>query len=143
MNGNDNYLKSIIDKYAAPIPSLNYSNQLQELKNQLKTWARSCYVAIYDSGSFAKGTAISLASDLDLLVSLTSGCNENQGGLKSIFDSLNSRLNELYGNTRRQNVSVRINLSNSTLRDVNHYTVDVIPASFANSFNINQKFVLK
>jgi len=67
-------------------------------------------VAILDSGSRAKGTAISLASDVDYLVSLTSNCNEGNGGLQAIYNSLHSVLIKNYKNVRKQNVSFRINL---------------------------------
>jgi len=113
------YLAQILQKYAAR-NLINYSQQISQLKSTLQTWASSCYVNILDSGSRAKGTAISLASDVDFLVSLTSGCNENSGGLKSIYDGLYSKLNSSYQNVRKQNVSVRINL--------NGLEVDVTPA---------------
>jgi hypothetical protein len=85
----------------------------------LQTWAGSCFIEIINSGSRAKGTAISLASDVDYLVSLTSNCNESSGGLKSIYDALYTRLST-YHNVRKQNVSVRINLGG--------LEVDVTPA---------------
>lgn len=113
------YLAQILQKYAAR-SLINYSQQITQLKSTLQTWASGCYVNILDSGSRAKGTAISLASDVDYLVSLTSGCNENNGGLKSIFDSLYDKLNGSYQNVRKQNVSVRINL--------NGLQVDITPA---------------
>lgn len=113
------YLSQILQKYAAR-NLVNSSQQISQLKITLRTWASGCYVNILDSGSRAKGTAISLASDVDFLVSLTSGCNENNGGLKSIFDSLYDKLNNTYQNVRKQNVSVRINL--------NGLQVDVTPA---------------
>ncbi|MEK9132021.1 MAG: hypothetical protein AAB447_03870, partial [Patescibacteria group bacterium] len=54
------------------------------------------------------------------MVSLKSNCNQNNGGLKSIYDSLYDKLNGSYRNVRKQNVSVRINL--------NGLEVDVTPA---------------
>lgn len=72
------------------------------------------------SGSRAKGTAISLASDVDWLISLTSDCNENNGGLRGIFESLVAFLTQHYAGCRVQNVSVRLNLSG--------LEVDVTPA---------------
>lgn len=113
------YLTQILQKYAARSLA-NYSSQISQLKTTLQSWASSCYVNILDSGSRAKGTAISLASDVDFLVSLTSGCNENSGGLKSIYDGLYTKLNSSYQNVRKQNVSVRINL--------NGLQVDITPA---------------
>ncbi|MCF8054370.1 MAG: hypothetical protein K9K75_04030 [Deltaproteobacteria bacterium] len=113
------YLVQILQKYTAK-SLINYSQPISKLKNTLQFWASSCYVNILDSGSRAKGTAISLVSDVDYLVSLTSGCNENSGGLKSIYDGLYTKLNNSYQNVRKQNVSVRINLGG--------LQVDVTPA---------------
>lgn len=115
------YLQQILQKYNARDLS-NYSGALSQLQSVLKTWASSCYLNILNSGSCAKGTAISLASDVDYLVSLSSNCNENIGGLKSIYESLFSRLVSTYPNlkVRKQNVSVRISFSG--------LEVDVTPA---------------
>ncbi len=113
------YLIQILQKYQAR-DLTNYSFSISQLKSVLKTWASSCYVDILDSGSRAKGTAISLASDVDYLVSLSCRCNENNGGLKGIYESLYTELSNNYQNVRKQNVSVRINL--------NELEVDVTPA---------------
>lgn len=113
------YLNQILQKYNGRDIS-GYSNALSQLQTTLKTWASSCYANLLYSGSRAKGTAISLASDVDYLVSLTSGCNENSGGLKSIYDSLYTELKSKYPSASKQNVSVRINL--------NGLEVDVTPA---------------
>ena len=120
MSNNTNiYLCQILQKYQARSLA-NYSFQISQLKTILQTWASSCFVEILNSGSRAKGTAISLASDVDYLISLTSDCNESSGGLKSIYDSLYRKLSNIYQNARKQNVSVRINL--------NGLEVDVTPA---------------
>lgn len=113
------YLEKILWKYRARDLSA-YSNSISNLKGILQTWANTCYLNILDSGSKAKGTAISLASDVDYLVSLSSSCNENSGGLEGIYDSLYSKLSSIYNGVRKQNVSVRINL--------NGLMVDVTPA---------------
>jgi hypothetical protein len=89
-----------------------------------------------DSGSRAKGTAISLASDVDFLVSLTSGCNENSGGLKGIYSSLYEKLKKDYSDAQKQNVSVRIN--------VDGLQVDVTPARKQNGLsNYHSLYVSK
>jgi hypothetical protein len=103
------YLNNILIKYT-PIDPASYSVSLSALNSTLVQWAGTCYLSILNSGSRAKGTAISLASDVDYLVSLASNCNENSGGLKSIYDSLFNTLNPIY-TVRKQNVSVRINLN--------------------------------
>src|SRR5690606_24800106 len=101
------YLQTILNKYAAR--SLDgHLLQIMMLKNDLKKWAGDCYLNILDSGSRAKGTAISLASDVDYLISLDSTCNENNGGLKGIYDSLHEFLKGKYNPVRKQNVSFRI-----------------------------------
>src|SRR3989344_8902219 len=112
------YLNQILQKYNGRDIS-SYSNTLSQLQTTLKTWASSCYANLLYSGSQAKGTAISIASDVDYLVSLSSNCNENSGGLKGIYDSLFTKLNGIYS-VSKQNVSIRINLSG--------LEVDVTPA---------------
>jgi hypothetical protein len=115
----DTYLAQILAKYS-PRSLAGHAAPLSELGGLLHTWANGCYIAIVKSGSLAKGTAISLASDVDFLVSLTSDCNENTGGLKSIYDSLYGTLNGRYTTVRKQNVSVRLTL--------NGLQIDVTPA---------------
>jgi len=102
----DYYLSRIIDKYT-PKNLSEYQYDIIKLHSILKEWAASCYVDLKTSGSIAKGTAISLSSDVDYLVSLTSDCN---GTLKAIFNSLGKCLSNHY-KIRRQNVSFGINLN--------------------------------
>lgn len=125
MNASDMYLYNILQKYNAR-DLTNYAYQILALKAKLQAWAGTCYIEIIDSGSRAKGTAISLASDVDYLVSLTSQCNENTGGLKSIYDSLYTTLRSTYSNARKQNVSVRIDLAGNM--PINNLEVDITPA---------------
>lgn len=112
------YLDQILQKHKAR-DYKGYIDQLRQLNVALKKWASSCYVKTLSSGSLAKGTAISLASDVDIMVSLTSNCNENNGGLSGIYESLHTALSSQYS-VRKQNVSIRINL--------NGLEVDVTPA---------------
>src|SRR3989339_1810593 len=98
------YLNQILEKYNGRDIS-GYSNALSQLQTTLKAWASTCYANLLYSGSRAKGTAISIASDLDYLVSLTSNCNENSGGLKSIYDSLYTELNSKDSSVIKQNFS--------------------------------------
>jgi hypothetical protein len=113
------YLQSILNKYA-PRSLDNYSLNITALKSDLQQWASTCFIATLNSGSRAKGTAISLASDVDFLISLTSGCNANNGGLKSIYDSLHTFLKGKYNPVRKQNVSFRIKIGD--------LEVDITPA---------------
>ena len=113
------YLTQVLAKYAARDLN-NYVIQIALLKKNLRDWAGDCLIGILDSGSRAKRTAISMASDVDYLVSLNSTCNENNGGLKGIYDSLHQVLKQKYGVVRQQNVSFRI--------DLNGLEVDITPA---------------
>lgn len=113
------YLENILIKYA-PRSLDNYLLNINALNTSLQNWAGSCFIEIVNSGSRAKGTAISLASDVDYLISLTPDCNANNGGLKSIYDALHTHLNSNYSPVRKQNVSFRIKIE--TLE------VDITPA---------------
>src|SRR5690606_27704780 len=104
------YLQSILNKYA-PRSIDSHSRNILLLKVGLQRWASTCYISTINSGSRAKGTAISMASDVDDLISLTSNCNATRGGLRSIYDSLHTHLKSKYNLVRKQNVSFRINIS--------------------------------
>jgi len=113
------YLQSILNKYA-PRSLESHTLSILLLKADLQKWASTCFISILNSGSRAKGTAISMASDVDYLISLTSNCNATSGGLKSIYDSLHTHLKSKYNPVRKQNVSFRINISN--------LEIDITPA---------------
>jgi len=128
------YLNGVLQKYKSK-DLTNHSLTLAYLKNDLKTWAATCFVDVLTSGSCAKGTAIALSSDVDLMVSLISTCNENAGGLAQCYESLYELLRDRgYTSLRRQNVSVRLKL--------NALEVDVTPArlmrGFQNRHNLYQ-----
>lgn len=115
------YLQQILQKYQARNLD-NYLVALSQLKTNLQSWASGCFLEIKDSGSRAKGTAISLASDIDYLVSLKNGCNQNNGGLEFTYNQLHQHLISAgYQNIRKQNVSIRANL--------NSLQVDITPAT--------------
>lgn len=131
----NNYLIQILNKYQAKNLSA-YSSQISSLKTILQNWASSCFVETLIFGSRAKGTAIHLASDVDYLVSLTSSCNENNGGLKSIYDSLYTKLKNNYSNVRKQNVSFRILLGD--------LEIDITPArKYSGNTNYHSLYLSK
>jgi hypothetical protein len=113
------YLQSILNKYA-PRSLDSHTLSILLLKADLQKWASTCYISTLNSGSRAKGTAISMASDVDYLISLTSNCNATSGGLKSIYDSLHTHLKSKYNPVRKQNVSFRIKISD--------LEIDITPA---------------
>lgn len=136
MTQNDVYLLQIIDRYKPRDLASHYLADIPLLKTRLRNWASTCYLDILDSGSRAKGTAISLASDVDFLISLSSNCNSNSGGLSEIYNSLFNVLNQEYTNVRKQNVSIRINL--------NGLEVDITPARrLVNTIHYHNLYVSK
>lgn len=103
------YLLQIIQKYQARNITCNVET---ELKIYIHNWCQKCDPEIFISGSRSKQTAISLASDYDYFVSLSSGCNVNQKGIEAISDALHEHLKKKHPyNIRRQNVSTRIEIS--------------------------------
>lgn len=122
----DQYIESIVDKYKLP-PSISYDMQLKvinPLKNIINKWAGDCLYEIQISGSRAKGTAISLSTDLDLFISLKSSTS---GTLKEIYNSLYETLVDNNITPRKQNVSIGINYSG--------YDVDLVPAKRQDSYS--------
>ena len=113
------YLYQILDAYKGR-DIQTHSASLAFIKEDLRKWAGTCFIETINSGSYAKGTAISNSSDIDLLVSLKHDCNENSGGLKSCYESLYAWLNRSYSNVRKQNVSVRVKFNN--------LEIDITPA---------------
>ena len=113
------YLQTILNKYA-PRSLDSYTLNILLLKADLQKWASTCFISTLNSGSRAKGTAISIASDVDYLISLTSDCNANSGGLKSIYDGLHNHLKGKYNPVIKQNVSFRIKIGD--------LEVDITPA---------------
>lgn len=140
MINNNLYLKGVIDKYTRAI-SVFQPSKLNELETELKKWAGDCYVDVKRSGSYSKGTSISLTSDIDLLVSLRSGCNEHNGGLEGIYNALFAYLNSRYMNVRRQNVSVGLELPGPTILAGN-YKIDVTPGRLQPNSNVDHSLYI-
>lgn len=126
MNSDDIYLIGILNKYHPRDLSV-FSHEINNLKSILRRWANTCYIDIFDAGSRAKGTAISIASDVDYVVSLTNSCNRDSGGLNTIYQSLYDTLKHSYLEFRKQNVSIRIHL-NQGFSQNNQLEIDVTPA---------------
>jgi hypothetical protein len=111
MGSNKVYLFEVIEKYQ-PRSLEDYAFEFSKLDKVLKSWARNrCLLGIYASGSRAKGTAISISSDVDYLLSLD---NEHPATLCDTYESLYSELNRHYF-VKQQNVSIRITLTGRSL----------------------------
>ena len=119
------YLLNILNKYAARDLS-DYRSEIITLINRIAQWAGNHYINTYESGSRPKGTATSIASDVDYLVSLRNGINLfDYARLEDIYNSLYIELQKHYQNVRKQNVSIRIELYGRGLLD--RIEVDITP----------------
>jgi len=83
----DEYVISIVNKYniTGNVDVLTQLLVVDPLVKIIKEWAGTQLIDIYYSGSRAKGTAISLSSDIDLFISLKS---DTTNSLKEIYTSL-------------------------------------------------------
>jgi hypothetical protein len=111
------YVASVVEKYAVhPGPSSVTVQAANELVPALREWAGRYLLDIGLSGSYAKGTAISLATHVDLFVSLSEVAGDN---MKHIYWSLFQFLADRGLRPQAQNVSVRV--------ERNGTQVDVVP----------------
>lgn len=115
----DKYLMSVANKYRVreEIDLFTKLFVINPLMAEIKAWAGPCLNSVNLSGSRAKGTAISLSSDLDLFISLKS---DTDNTLKEIFESLNYHFIGRGFKTREQNVSIGVTIAGKR--------VDLVPA---------------
>lgn len=105
MSGDD-YLLAMVNKYKAPeYDFLTEAIVIEPIKSKIREWAGDKLLETKKSGSRAKGTAITVTSDYDLFVSLSSDLNMS---LKDIYNSLFTALNNAGYKARKQNVSIGI-----------------------------------
>ena len=112
---NDEYLQGIIHKYT--VDSYGAENAATSLDGLINTWANGYLVATKLSGSLAKGTAISLGTDADIFISLSSAIRYT---LSEIYNSLYDTVISAGYTARQQNVSIGVNIRN--------YKIDLVPA---------------
>jgi hypothetical protein len=106
----DEYLMQVIQKYQAnPSTATTVSYQIYPT---IKTWAGDFLLETIWSGSIAKGTTVSLSSDADIFISISSTCTNS---LAEIFNSLYDSLNKAGYATRKQNVSIRVTANGSKI----------------------------
>lgn len=151
-------LHTVLDKYK-PRNQDEYSSAIFKLKEKITSWAGNDLLGIYLSGSCQKGTAISLSSDIDLLISLSNTCPNT---LKEIYNSLTKFLGNQYEYVRKQNVSLGLkldknismfslllmnqseNVLQSIIEEQNKIKVDVTPAKLQpSSYNDHSVYVSK
>jgi hypothetical protein len=121
----DQYINSIVQKHKLPeaLDSDTTTYIVAPLKQIISNWAGVCLCETKLSGSRAKGTAIDIATDLDLFISLSS---TTQNSLKEIYDSLYNRMIEEGITARKQNVSIGVTYQGKK--------VDLVPAKRQSQF---------
>ncbi len=112
---NDEYLQGIIYKYT--VDSYGAKNAAESLYGLINTWANGYLISTKLSGSLAKGTAISLGTDADIFISLSSTTTFT---LSEIYNSLYDTVTNAGYKARKQNVSIGVNIGN--------YKIDLVPA---------------
>lgn len=112
------YLAEVLQREEANL--LNAITVQNYFVDFLRDWElRPDILEIKPSGSYAKGTAIRSSADVDLFISLRSGCIKT---LEEIYDSLFSFISYKNRNIRlrKQSVSIRCGFTDGT--------VDLVPA---------------
>ena len=115
ITADDQYLLDIINRYIVDIGKAQKAGN--DIYPIIQKWAGHYLVKAEFSGSLAKGTAVSLSSDADIFISLSSDTKET---LQEIYISLFSYITNAGYTARKQNVSLGVN--------VNGYKVDLVPA---------------
>lgn len=99
----DEYLQQIIQKYQT---NANAATAVaHQIYPTIKAWGGQNLIETIWSGSIAKGTTVSLSTDADVFISLSSTYTDS---LSEIFNSLNGALSKAGYTTRKQNVSLRV-----------------------------------
>lgn len=109
-----NYLNRILDKYAVNQTAAEAA--AQSLYSVIERWSNGNLLRADFSGSLAKGTAVSIGTDADVFVSLSS---TTPGTLENMYNTLYDAFSIAGYASRKQNVSIGV--------DVNGYKVDIVP----------------
>ncbi len=106
----DQYVEAILQKYAVNISSAK--SAADNAATAIRRWAGSQLSSLEYSGSFAKGTANNISTDIDLFISLKSSTQET---LKQLYESLFTCASNQGWSPVRQNVSIGATVSGRTL----------------------------
>ena len=110
----DEYLISILNKY-----EVNTAGAVAAGNSILPTiqkWGGDYLLNTEFSGSLAKGTAVSIGSDADIFLSLSSSINQT---LEEIYDTLYNAVTNAGYIAKKQNVSIGVTS--------NGYSIDLVP----------------
>lgn len=110
----DDYLRGLLKTHAVDIPSAQAAGQV--LAPVIENWSNKHLVSAEFSGSMAKGTGVSLSTDADIFISLTSTTG---GTLKEIYDTLANAVSAAGYPARKQDVSIGTTVTG--------HSIDLVP----------------
>lgn len=110
----DTYLRSILNKYEVNVSGAEAAGNA--IYPVIKTWGNSYLVKAEFSGSLAKGTGVSLGTDADIFISVSS---TTPGTLADLYETLFNAVSQAGYTARKQNVSIGTT--------VNGYKIDLVP----------------
>ncbi len=97
----DQYVENVLQKYSGNRSAAERA--ANGIAPSIQRWAGQQLSSLDYSGSFAKGTANSLSTDVDLFISLKPSTTQT---LKQVYDSLFGLARDNGWNPRKQNVSI-------------------------------------
>jgi len=116
VTGNE-YVAAVLRKHAVDTsPGSPAQVAAEGIAPAVREWGGRYLAGVLLSGSYSKGTATRLGTDIDLFISLSS---TTPGSLKEIYESLFALCSERGWSPRRQNVSVGVRIGG--------YDVDLTP----------------
>ncbi len=110
----DEYLSSLLRKYTVDAAGAQAAGR--SIYPVLERWGKQHLLSKEFSGSLAKGTAISIGTDADVFLSLSSAF---PGTLSEMYSTLFDAVQAAGYMPRRQNVSIGVKL--------NGYSIDLVP----------------
>ncbi len=110
----DEYLASLLSKYTVDISGAKSAGNL--IYPVLQQWGNGYLLSAEFSGSLAKGTGISISTDADIFLSISSS---TPGTLADIYNSLANAVAAVGYPPRLQNVSIGVR--------VNGHSIDLVP----------------
>lgn len=113
----DNHVREVLRKYAVDCTAASPARRAaMKIAPTIRNWANGYLLNLGFSGSYAKGTAISLGTDIDLFISLAQVPGDS---MKDIYWSLMRHLESGGFHPQAQNVSIGVRIDG--------VSVDVIP----------------
>ncbi|CAH1385483.1 hypothetical protein [Candidatus Nitrotoga sp. M5] len=110
----DNYIRAVLAKYAVNVAGAKAAGNF--LYPIIQRWAGNFLVCAEFSGSLSKGTAVTISTDADIFISLSSSTPDT---LENIYNTLCNAVASAGYPVKRQNVSLGTS--------VNGFKIDLVP----------------